>query len=141
MLNLNFTGVAVMFYKFPKEKVFFTTGMKNLYFFFYFLKKCLKTNNVLLNFYFKKSKSNPIMILKSPIQYKISKHLVSKHRYKFSINVTYYYDCNSVSYEQIDWFNTYFCNYKRTLIFSNPLFQVFNFKSTFSFCASKFLIY
>ena len=61
-----------MFYKFPKEKIFFTTGMKNLYFFFYFLKKCLKTNNVFLNFYFKKNKSNPIMILKSPIKYKIS---------------------------------------------------------------------
>lgn len=85
-----------MFYRFAKEKIFFTTGMKNLYFFLYFLKKCLKSNNIYLNFFFLKKNSKPIMILKSPIKYKISKHLVSKHRNRFVINVSFNFNENNL---------------------------------------------
>ena len=91
MLNLKFSGSVNMFYRFSKEKIFFTTGMKNLYFFLYFLKKYFKTSNIYMNFYFIKQKSKPIMILKSPIQYKISKHLITKHKNPFilKINIPY----------------------------------------------------
>ncbi len=87
-----------MFYRFAKEKVLFTTGMKNLYFFLYFLKKCLKTTDISINFFFFKQKSKPIMILKSPIQYKISKHIVTKHKSPFVLSVKIPYKIDLLSF-------------------------------------------
>ncbi len=89
LFKINFFGLCNFFFKFEKKNLFFSTGLKNMYFFLFFLKKYLFCHQIELKFNFIKKNHNSIMLLKSPIKYKISKHILTHHKNKFVISIQF----------------------------------------------------
>lgn len=73
--------------------------MKNIYFFLLFLKKNLFFKNLKFSFKFLKKNYNSIMLLKSPIKYKISKHQLTNHKNKFLLTITSNLKCLPILYD------------------------------------------
>ncbi len=94
-----------------------------------------------MNFYFIKQKSKPIMILKSPIQYKISKHLITKHKNPFILKINIPYKSEFMNIFDCIWIYKYFYIYKNYLFLSNPLVNISTLKIQFTFVASNLFQY
>lgn len=98
----------------------FDIGLKNFYFYFYFFKKILNFKKYKFFLKFIKSKKRGIMILKSPIKYKISKHIINKND-KHMLLTLKIFDFKDINYINANYYLNWLFLLKHNFIFNFPL--------------------